>query len=255
MKNIFFILSFVIVLLVLPGVLSVPPVTQLTGSDDKELEIIFPKFQYYGDDVLIKLHFHVFNSSGYLMKNDTTSCAFHLYNYTGSHLVKNDSISFDSNQREWQYKVNSDITEQGRDYSYIVWCNNSKQSGWLSTGFEVTNNGYSFQDFSVGAIIGLLGIIALFFAVFVVVKTSLRFVFLLLAFVYNVILSKLMYEYILYYSSTLALSRPLYMVFYISLILMFIMFIYIIVLFWNAIIKIIEGKKKGKFWDNLDNDV
>ncbi len=125
---------FLLVFLVcLGGVIAVKPSAQ---SSTGGLTIINPKFEYYPQATL-KLHFHIFNSTG---SNVNGSCNFHFYNNTGNHILENLTLG-DSNNQEQYIIIDKSLLKVGASYSYLIWCNTngsvSKESGFLSDGYYV----------------------------------------------------------------------------------------------------------------------
>jgi len=141
--NIIFIL---LAFLLIPFTFSQPvfdPVI-VVGEGPREFEIVVPEFTEFVVDENIKLHFHVYNATGILMKNDTVDCYFHLYNRTQSHIVETE-LNFDSNLLEWDITINQNNFTLGEGYQYIVWCNSTTPSvmgGFTEFGFNIVSGGH-----------------------------------------------------------------------------------------------------------------
>ena len=129
----------VLMLLVIPIGLAVKPVTQLSIGTGQEIE--YPKITHFPYGADIKLHFHVYNGSGFLKTNSSVNCSFHLYDKYGSHIVENEYVEFDSNGVDFQVKLNKSILSYIGEYSYILGCNCSKEGGFVSVPFAVTRDG------------------------------------------------------------------------------------------------------------------
>lgn len=148
------ILLIILIILLSSVVYSAPPVTQIvTNIGSNVLTIQYPKHDVYkfGTDP-IKLHFHVFDSNSTEMKNDTTDCFIHIYDLDGSHIVERCLMSFDTNDHEWKFDLNTSIADHLGMYPYIVYCNNT-QKGFLSTSFLITNSGLQYDVFNTWLVI------------------------------------------------------------------------------------------------------
>ena len=137
--NKLFNIMIVLVLLVIPIGLAIKPVTQLSTGDGQTIE--YPKITHipYGSD--FKLHFHVYNTSGFLKTNTSTNCSFHLYDKYGNHIIENEAVEFDSNGVDFKIDLNKSILNYIGEYSYIMGCNCSKEGGFVSVPFAVTRDG------------------------------------------------------------------------------------------------------------------
>jgi len=134
-----FLLIFLVMIMSVTSVYSASPHIQETiYTNSPQLEIIYPKFESFPSGQNLNLHFHIFNSSGYIMKNDTTSCVFHLYNQTGHHVLER-NLSFDSNGIDFYVQINTSILDQKDYYSYIVQCESDQEAGYLSTDFLISS--------------------------------------------------------------------------------------------------------------------
>ena len=142
--------------------------TQINEFTPNELIILYPKIDYAQQGELLKLHFHILNGSGYLViPSNTTSCYIHIYDNKGNHIVES-TLSHDSNAEDYVY--NFIQTSQVGHYPYNVWCNNSKEAGYLSTSFEITQSGEENNPFiswlvfggSLFVIIIMLGFVHIF---------------------------------------------------------------------------------------------
>lgn len=116
---------------------------QLSEASLKELTIINPKIEILKQGEPVSFYFHVFNSTGGLIKNNQTTglnCSFHFYNTSGVHLVET-PLTWDSNGLEMEYILNPSLINKSGTYPYIVWCNSTAETGYLSTSFDVTETG------------------------------------------------------------------------------------------------------------------
>lgn len=104
------------------------------------ITIIYPKFELYSNQNFT-LHIHVYNSTNFLLTNTTTACVFHFYNHTGNHIYE-DYMTFDSNTVDFYYNIDAVYLHDYNVYTYLVHCNNTKESGFISAAFEVTPNAH-----------------------------------------------------------------------------------------------------------------
>ena len=83
----------------------------------------------------LTFHIHVYNSSGHLQTDTTTSCYVHFYNNSGSH-VHEEVMLLDSNGVDF-FVSDFAFTLIPGTYAYIAWCNNTDEGGFISNSFEV----------------------------------------------------------------------------------------------------------------------
>jgi len=126
--------------------------------------IEYPKLDYYKQNELVKLDFHVYNKSdGLIVSNIITSCAFHLYNSSGYEIVDNHTLEKNTNKEDFIFHLNNSYTNIITDYSYIISCNNSKLGGFVSAPIAINYNGLEPpSDFvKVFFILGFIIVLAL----------------------------------------------------------------------------------------------
>lgn len=138
------------ILLFIPFCFAVKPI-QTTENTLTGLNIIYPKFDFFPLNTNSKLHFHVYNSTFFLLKNTTTSCNLHLYNSTGNHIFET-YIPFDSNEMEFYFDLNTTYSQHKGNYGLLIYCNNSREAGFVSESFTI---GYEPESsgFPLGIII------------------------------------------------------------------------------------------------------
>lgn len=125
-------------LLVASIVSAAPPGSVFTSQTQGELSIAYPKLFSFEAGEPFKLHFHVYNETGYQLTNASTNCTIHIYDQVDSHIYKQ-NLTFDG--IEWEI-TNITINETG-EYAYIVWCvNNRGVGGFSSDFFEMTTDGH-----------------------------------------------------------------------------------------------------------------
>lgn len=138
------VISLVVMVLaiVLSGIASaVPPVTQVQYNiPDPFLTIKTPAVTQFDGRTTVKLNFHVFNSTGvWLQNNSQVTCNFHLYDARGEHIDnKNLLISNESSKYgDFEYEFPTANFTIKREYSYIIYCNSSTEYGFVSENFYI----------------------------------------------------------------------------------------------------------------------
>ena len=162
------IICFLFMIILSTGVFAASPFVQESPSGSS-WTIVNPKIEQYKLGTgAAHYHFHVYNSTGFIVTNATdggTGCFIHVYDSTGSHIVEEDLI-FDSNGIDFFYNATGTaVTKEGK-YSYIVQCNSSAHSGFLSTSIEVVRDNTIDPEKAKALIfaIALFALILLFFA-------------------------------------------------------------------------------------------
>jgi len=149
--------------------LAVKPVTQISQGADI-LEIRIPQAEHLKVNRDVHANIHVFNkSTGLPVTNRSgVSCYFDLYNQTGDHLIETLELESDG-EIEWEIDISGTNFSSTGTYSFVVWCNNSGQGGFVSSGFDVTTSGEDEVEDNMPLIIigGILVIIILYFIVLI----------------------------------------------------------------------------------------
>jgi len=115
---------------------------------DKGLTITSPKNDYFLVNETIKLHFHVYNSSGHLTtKPQGTTCILHIYSdNNGSHLYENNSLNMDSNNIDFSVDLDADLFKKAGDFPFIISCNNTLEGGFISSDFIISSGDGVHED-------------------------------------------------------------------------------------------------------------
>lgn len=122
---------------------ALPPQTNV--NIDVGLDIDFPKIDVVKINEAFEFNFHVFNrSTGLILDNTTTSCAFHLFNKSGEHIIAEQNISFDDVSKDFNINILSGNFSSTGSYYYLVDCSTSSFGGFVSSSFEVTSTGEEF---------------------------------------------------------------------------------------------------------------
>ena len=100
------------------------------------LNIEYLKFFYVPTGENLQFNIHVYNSTGFLLDDTTTSCYIHFYNNSGHHLLETELLFND----EDFFAENFTFTATPGGYSYITWCNSTTEGGFVSNIFEVVED-------------------------------------------------------------------------------------------------------------------
>lgn len=248
MKKIFLILVMV---LLSSFVLAIPPFTQGEGLDG-EIQISAPKLLAVEINNEFNPHFHVMNSSGHLLDNTTTVCLLHVYNNTGDHILE-ENLSFDG--VDFEIMVPFGTLNQIGIHSFILNCESDSEAGFFSTNFEVTRTGVpsdhansSLKSVSVFFFV----LISFFVSLFFIFKNHIRWGFFLLAFIMLDAFTYLAWQTTVNNSLTLSIVQPMYILYYVSLTLTLVMFLFVLVIFTSGLQ--IDNFKKDNFKDNFDEN-
>lgn len=133
---VFFILLFPIINAQQPN----PPQTNV--NINVGLTIDFPKIQSIQINTDQTFNFHVFNiSDGLRLDNTSVNCTFHLFNFTGDHILSEVDIPFDIPGNDWEIMVQGANFSHNRLYSILVDCRSVILGGFASLPFQVTSTG------------------------------------------------------------------------------------------------------------------
>lgn len=81
-------------------------------------------------------HFHVFNSSGYILTNTTADCNIHIYNNSNTQILKQNAV-FDGGV--FEINLGSNITNRVGTYNYIFTCNSTNEAGFVGHYFNIVD--------------------------------------------------------------------------------------------------------------------
>lgn len=162
---------FFVLFLVLINIAYAQPPFQTSTSTNNGLIILYPKQDVFQQNTNFTLHFHVLNSSGYMLANTASTCSIHIYDPSGSHIFQG-LLSNDANTLDKDISLNTSFSAIDKSYSYNVWCNSSTQAGYLSGGYEITGSGY-VQASGTGVLVVLILIPLLFGLILLIGAVSL----------------------------------------------------------------------------------
>jgi len=162
-------LLLIVFMLSISIVFAVKPITQIAEGDNV-LEVRIPQADHLKVGRDVHANIHVFNrSTGLPVSNITgVSCYFDLYNQTGDHLIEVLELESDG-ELEWEIDIAGSNFSATGSYSFIIWCNNSVNGGFVSAGFDVTSTGEDevVDNMPLVVVGGLLAIIVLYFIVLI----------------------------------------------------------------------------------------
>lgn len=117
------------------------PQTSVTAG---QLEIVYPKHDFYQISKNMSLNFHVFNSTGSPVNGTRGICKIHIYKPDGTHFIQGATLTVDG--PDYRFRLTSkNITYFGR-WPYIVYCQSipvtgkTGMGGYVSTYFNVVTN-------------------------------------------------------------------------------------------------------------------
>ncbi len=123
-----------------------------------------PDYDIHKIDTNLTYNFHVFNiSNGMAIEKDIANCEFHLYDSSGVLIYENNNVSIVGDS--WQVFIGSGNLSQRTYYGFLVHCNSSTLSGFISGSFEVSGNGVETPVGKIHLMLGLLFLCFLFFTI------------------------------------------------------------------------------------------
>jgi len=128
-------LSIVFLLILMPVFADKPVQTLPTGES---MFIFYPKTQYYPYGQEIELSFNVLNSSYHELTGDDVSCFLWVERSDGSKLLNGVPLNYSS---YFYYILNETQTSHRGHHNYYLRCNNSLETGAVSTGYEINGAG------------------------------------------------------------------------------------------------------------------
>ncbi len=118
------------------------PPPQTNVNINLGLTIDFPKIASVQINTDQTFNFHVFNvSNGMKVDNISTICMFHLFNFTGDHIISEQEVTFETTGNDWEITVQGANFSHNRLYSILVDCNDGGFGGFASFSFDVTPTG------------------------------------------------------------------------------------------------------------------
>lgn len=161
-------MSFIVLLCITENsVNAVSPFTQSSAENTGQLDIIVPKpLRFSIDNNLTSGHFHVYNSTGYLLKPvQEVNCTVHIYDQNNKHALEQNTTA-DSNGEDLKVNLSSLEFKTIGEYGFVIWCESyDNEAGFFSSSFTITRSGLEYSDHSgfIGYMILVVGIVALLF--------------------------------------------------------------------------------------------
>lgn len=135
----------IIILIVLPSLILADKITYppLVSGD---LRIEYPLIEYYDvSGQYIKARFHVYNSTGSILDNTTTSCWIQFYNNTGNTTIYS-NLSYSADTYDFYVYIPTSLARVPSSAAYTVYCTNYMQSGFLSKTAYISKNEYEINN-------------------------------------------------------------------------------------------------------------
>ena len=90
------------------------------------IDILYPFHPYHKANTNHTFSFHAFNSTGHILKSDTTSCYFHLYNREQGYIFE-DELPFSGS--DFKQEINGANFSMLGIHPFNVWCNSTQGQG------------------------------------------------------------------------------------------------------------------------------
>lgn len=142
------------VLLVLPMVIAVPPMTTIQQFTEG-YEIRIPQDNILEFNKTYDFEFHVYNITTGLPKHSGVSCYFHLYNETGNHVYEA-MVNTVTHDFDYGFKVDAGNFTRVAHLYYNIQCNSSTLGGFSSSIIYITQNGKEVTDAQGNLFLGIL---------------------------------------------------------------------------------------------------
>ncbi|KKN14985.1 hypothetical protein LCGC14_0990650 [marine sediment metagenome] len=166
MKKLYLLFAFLFLISFVIAQQPNPPQTNV--NINLGLTIDFPKITSIQINKDHEFSFHVFNiSDGLRVDNTTTTCIFHLFDFTGEHASDEMVLPFDLGSNDWEITVIAANFSQTGQYSVLVDCNDGGFGGFTSFGFNVTPTGESENMLGLYALLYLILFGIVFFGFYV----------------------------------------------------------------------------------------
>lgn len=141
-KQISLLLLFV---LVLSSFTFAAPPFSVGSNPTNGYDIITTPYEFVKANQDFIANFHVFNrSNGIPLDNGSSTfpryCYLHLYNHSGNAILET-KVPYDNVSAEWKINITKGNFSTIGQYAWIVFCNSSMTGGFLSSLYQVTNNG------------------------------------------------------------------------------------------------------------------
>lgn len=131
------IIGLFVLLLITPIITAQPSFLTQSSTSSTGLNIIYPKLYSFVLNENFTLYFHVTNSSGFLIKD--ADCKFHLYNTTNLEHLHEDYLNF--SDEDYFFETGYSTFKKVGVYPYNIFCNNSMESGYLSSEIIISRDG------------------------------------------------------------------------------------------------------------------
>ena len=128
---------------------------------DGTLVLTVPIFETINANTLFEISAHVYNTTGYLVDNSSTSCKFHFFNITGHHTI-DEYMLYDAVGEDFYFDISARNMSVGF-YNILIYCNGT-EAGFFEEEIEVTLNANPNPPLNLLA--GILGVGIIVFILF-----------------------------------------------------------------------------------------
>lgn len=111
----------------------------------QELSVVYPKNQAFRQDTSFMMHFSVFNSTGFMLKEGQADCSLFIYNGS-NHEILHKNLTWEGNGMELYADLNRTYSAEIGEYPYQVQCNSSTEGGYVSTAYLITSDGRLYEE-------------------------------------------------------------------------------------------------------------
>lgn len=160
-KVILSMLVFVFLFLIITPVSAQPPFDPVTVNTI-DLVISSPKIDYFPVDEDITLYFHVFNLTGFIQNNITSSCVIHTYDQYGNHFLIGDPMEYDAVHGEFELEINSTNNNRRGAIGYIIQCESLNEDVGGAVEGQIMINGNGEEPFLPVVVLYIIVLVLLF---------------------------------------------------------------------------------------------
>ena len=165
---------FFFLLVLTPFVSAIPPV-QTNINTAIGVQVEFTEIEFIENNQFHLFNAHAFNiSNGLELTNDTTSCVFSMFDNVGFHVINEVSMNYEMDAMDWDYNVTATNFTRNGEYEGLIHCNTSTIGGFVSFGFEVTQDGFEDVSFPKQFSVIAFGLILIMFGILNVRYTLLK---------------------------------------------------------------------------------
>jgi hypothetical protein len=110
----------------------------------QELSIVYPKNPAFIANQPFRMHFNVYNSTGFNLINGMVNCQMLIYNNSNDNIFSQ-NLTWDSNNIELVASLNNTYSSKIGSYPYLVQCNSASEGGYISSTYEISPDGKNHE--------------------------------------------------------------------------------------------------------------